>query len=632
MLFLLFSSVSLQAAHLIGGEITYQCLGNNDYAIKLRVYRDCGGGGANFDNIARIAIYDQNNQLLQSLSTRYDSVISMAGQMTSNPCITVPANLCAEYVDYRDTVNLPPRPGGYLLVHQRCCRNASIGNIPNPGSYGNTYSIEIPSNDSLCNSSPQINLPPDNVICLNLPARIQLSASDADGDSLSYSLCSINAGGGQTGGQGCNAVIPNPPCPPPFNPIPFRAPYSISDPLPAANPFQLDPVSGLLTGTPNQLGIYVAGLCVSEWRDGQLLSTVRLDYQFAVSTCAQVVTARMTTPAQDPLMLCNGLSVSFESRTQNSLGLLWDFGDPSNPNDTSSAPNPTYTYSAPGTYRVRLVANPGTACSDTTEFNFEIKPPVIPEILQSGIACFEVQDFRLEAIGALPNNPRFLWLFGGDANLDSATGSLAPASLQWASPGLKPLELQVFWDSCRVSLFDTVFVSNTSATADAGPNQNIRRGATVQLRGSAGQDFYWWASRPVEFDNPFSRSPQVRLRPEDDSVYFYLRVTDAQGCTGLDSMLVWVAADRYAEIYNLITPNGDGRNDFFDLSVINPNGNCPIEIMNRWGKVVYRREAYANDWEGQNNGGDPLPDGTYYWLLRCSGEERSGPITILRGQ
>ncbi|MDZ7847338.1 MAG: hypothetical protein U5L96_11490 [Owenweeksia sp.] len=40
-------------------EFLTLCVGNNEYRIKLRVYRDCGGGGAQFDQNAAIAIYVQ---------------------------------------------------------------------------------------------------------------------------------------------------------------------------------------------------------------------------------------------------------------------------------------------------------------------------------------------------------------------------------------------------------------------------------------------------------------------------------------------------------------------------------------------------------------------------------------------
>jgi len=78
-------------------------------------------------------------------------------------------------------------------------------------------------------------------------------------------------------------------------------------------------------------------------------------------------------------------------------------------------------------------------------------------------------------------------------------------------------------------------------------------------------------------------------------------------------------------IPNVITPNGDGKNDFYKL----PDdfvGQVSLEIFNRWGKKVFHATGYRNDW----NGGD-LDAGTYFMLLSggCI-EKYKGPLTILR--
>ena len=88
---------------------------------------------------------------------------------------------------------------------------------------------------------------------------------------------------------------------------------------------------------------------------------------------------------------------------------------------------------------------------------------------------------------------------------------------------------------------------------------------------------------------------------------------------------------------NTITANDDGLNDLFvfDILVQNPNDyiNNEFIVFNRWGDVVYEAKPYNNDWGGTNQNGKPLPEGTYYYILRldfAEGIVLKGDVTILR--
>ena len=67
--FLLFNKAS--ATHIVGGEIYYTCLGNNDYKITLKLYRDCFNGQAPFDAPAYIGIYNSGGGLVNTLSVNF---------------------------------------------------------------------------------------------------------------------------------------------------------------------------------------------------------------------------------------------------------------------------------------------------------------------------------------------------------------------------------------------------------------------------------------------------------------------------------------------------------------------------------------------------------------------------------
>ena len=91
--------------------------------------------------------------------------------------------------------------------------------------------------------------------------------------------------------------------------------------------------------------------------------------------------------------------------------------------------------------------------------------------------------------------------------------------------------------------------------------------------------------------------------------------------------------DSILNIPNGITPNGDGANDVFYIDNLAYYPENDIIIFNRWGDIVYKAKPYLNDWNGTSQQGKPLPDGTYYYILRLDigdGEMYKGDITILK--
>jgi gliding motility-associated-like protein len=84
---------------------------------------------------------------------------------------------------------------------------------------------------------------------------------------------------------------------------------------------------------------------------------------------------------------------------------------------------------------------------------------------------------------------------------------------------------------------------------------------------------------------------------------------------------------------NIITPNGDGYNDYFVTSLASVNQFVNLSVTNRWGKTVYQTDNYDNKWNGVNNNGDKLKDGTYFYTLSLKDGKKSeqGMIVIING-
>lgn len=383
--FILFLGSYVYSAHIIGGEMTYRCLGNNEYEITMKVYRDCQGGGADFDSaggggtIGRISIYrgNSNNEFDR---VRLDPpVVQFIQPDLSNPCLDPPPNVCVEEGIYTFVVDLPISAESYHLVYQRCCRNNTINNIQDPGATGTTYTIEITSTaQQFCNNSPSFDELPPIVICANENIAFNFAATDLDGDSLAYELCSPLEGGSQ------NDVAPNPDDPPPHNPVAFLSPtYTAGNPLGTNPAINIDPITGILDGVPEVLGQFVVGVCVKEYRNGVLLSVVRRDFQFNVGDCAPKITPELdalTIGAESYQIKSCGERVIDLSNISGPIADIssyyWNVPIGNNEVFTSSDRDVTITFLESGDFVGYMVINPGGQCADTAAISINISPMI----------------------------------------------------------------------------------------------------------------------------------------------------------------------------------------------------------------------------------------------------------------
>lgn len=84
-------------------------------------------------------------------------------------------------------------------------------------------------------------------------------------------------------------------------------------------------------------------------------------------------------------------------------------------------------------------------------------------------------------------------------------------------------------------------------------------------------------------------------------------------------------------IPTLITPNMDGRNDYFVLGGLSTLGRSELVIFDRRGAQVYKNSDYDNSWNGVDYNKNPLPDDTYFYVLKtANGKSISGYIVIRR--
>ena len=170
-------------------------------------------------------------------------------------------------------------------------------------------------------------------------------------------------------------------------------------------------------------------------------------------------------------------------------------------------------------------------------------------------------------------------------------------------------------------------------------------------------NFYWILNSTY---NLTSTEPEPRFTYVETGNYTTeLKVYNPQGCDTSYYKTIQVEPVKL-KIPNVFTPNGDGVNDYFIISLDSGGGSgtsgddhrsirddvleyenyeplsryyesSELTIFNRWGRVVYHVKDYQNNWDG---GG--LSDGTYFYVLKCHGLKQDatyqGSVMIVTAQ
>lgn len=106
---------------------------------------------------------------------------------------------------------------------------------------------------------------------------------------------------------------------------------------------------------------------------------------------------------------------------------------------------------------------------------------------------------------------------------------------------------------------------------------------------------------------------------------YAVTVTDANGCAlSTSTELKRDSCSFDIVIYNVITPNGDGVNDTWLIDGLQYYPSSVVYIFNKWGDMLYEKKGYDGRWNGVNNKGELLPDGTYYYLLKLNEVNKAG--------
>ncbi len=164
---------------------------------------------------------------------------------------------------------------------------------------------------------------------------------------------------------------------------------------------------------------------------------------------------------------------------------------------------------------------------------------------------------------------------------------------------------------------------------DAGPDKEILAGTSVVLEGRA--DGTYPVTWTPQAGLTFRENDPLRPVASPTVTTTYTISAGEGGCADSDQVTVTVRPP--IRIPNAFTPNGDGRDDTWQIEFIEQFPDNTVSIFNRWGNRIFSAENYsrANEWKGDING-QPAPVGTYYYVVVTKGplgKSYSGSITIL---
>lgn len=164
----------------------------------------------------------------------------------------------------------------------------------------------------------------------------------------------------------------------------------------------------------------------------------------------------------------------------------------------------------------------------------------------------------------------------------------------------------------------------------------IRPGDSVRLNISGGTTYRWTPAAGLSC----SDCPDPWASP--DNTTRYAVTIEGENCSVDTTIEVKVlipgqeAACNLLRFPNVITPNGDSKNERWIIDGLEQFPENSLQIFDRWGGEAYGTQGYANDWQGNNQKGQPLMSGTYYYLLKITGTQGGqsstcfGEITLIR--
>ena len=320
--------------------------------------------------------------------------------------------------------------------------------------------------------------------------------------------------------------------------------------------------------------------------------------------------------------VCKGVITSFTNTTIINKGYidsyLWNFDDQTN----SINKNEPHLYVNDGTYNVILRAISDKGCQkDTTIAVVVYAFPEVSYTFDNECIFDEVQFDNSSTINT--GIQTYYWQFG-----DDSTSILQSPKHIYLKHGFYPVQLTATSDKGCIDSLSKIIEIYPLPLVDAGLDSVVSYGFYTPLNGiSFDVQYVSWTPALTVKDNT---SLVTEARPLENTTY-KLTVTDINGCIASDDVFIKVDNDYKLLVTNVVTPNGDGKNDTWKVYNASSFTNIHVKIYDQWGLEIFSVNHYDDEWDGVLEL-DRLIEGTYYYTITFDESDKiyKGPITILK--
>ncbi len=318
--------------------------------------------------------------------------------------------------------------------------------------------------------------------------------------------------------------------------------------------------------------------------------------------------------------LCNGDETEFNSTSFSKDSILhfnWDLDGDGQFNDDLGK-TVTKKFSSEGVYSVGLQIVTDVGDTMSMHKNIEIFPNPFAGFTTTALCSMDSTEFTTTSTLSKGKITNYFWDFGDG---ERAIFNVNPKH-KYGKSSTYSINLLIVSDKgCKDSVRKNVTIRKTPEIVfDFRDDTIFYEGKNVIISLKGNYPTILWSTG--------ESSDSIIV---DESKTISVNVTDFYNCSNSASVLITVLPKLELNPIEILTPNGDGKNDYWIIEDMGGYKQITVNVYNKYGDEVYSSESYSNDWQGDFNG-NPLPEGSYYYIIKIIDNNKiyKGTLTILR--